>query len=241
MTGRDRLVLIGILTIAVLGGAWVIAVSPQRSKATKASAEVSVARAKLATAEGVASSARGAQAEYSAAYASIVSLGKAVPPTPEVPSLIYQLAQVSGHKNVEFASITTTESAGGSAPAAGASAVTAMPFTFIFNGTFNDLYKLFQGLNNFTVSTAKGTLRVRGRLLTIQSAKLGASSAVADKTSGPPRLTGTITATAYVLPAAQSLTGGATASSPAAAATPASSTTAAPTAPTAPAVAKANP
>ena len=78
-----------------------------------------------------------------------------------------------------------------------------MPFTFVFNGSFFDLYDLFQQLNRFTLRTSAGSLRVSGRLLTIQGVQLapGASSSVPGKPSG--QLTGTITATAYVLPASQ--------------------------------------
>ena len=47
-----------------------------------------------------------------------------------------------------------------------------MPFTFVFNGSFNDLYHLFQQLNRFTARTTSGGLQVSGRLLTIQSAGL---------------------------------------------------------------------
>ena len=47
-----------------------------------------------------------------------------------------------------------------------------MPFTFVFNGSFEDLYSLFQQLDGGAVRTTTGALRVNGRLLTIQSIKL---------------------------------------------------------------------
>ena len=47
-------------------------------------------------------SARAAQSQYAAAYASVVNLGKAVPPSQEVPALIDQLAQATNQKNVEL-------------------------------------------------------------------------------------------------------------------------------------------
>jgi hypothetical protein len=244
MTTRDRLVLIGIVSLAILAGVWLLLVSPERKKAATLASEVSTASASLASAEGQVADARGAQARYSSAYASIVSLGKAVPPGKEVPSLIYQLAHASKQKNVEFSSIvsgggaSSSSSSGASAAAATAAATTAsgftqMPFTFVFNGNYSDLYHLFQSLNTSTVRTSSGGLQVSGRLLTIQGATLSPSST---EGRGSHRLTGTITATAYVLPATQGLTGGATAASPVAAAattadsTPATSSTPAPAA-----------
>jgi hypothetical protein len=246
MTGRDRIVLIGLSSLAVLAAVWLLVVSPEREQAATLSAQVSAASAQLATAEGQVASARGATSQYAAAYASIVSLGKAVPPGQEVPSLIYQLDQASNRKQVEFLSIASS-SAGGSSSSASASATpvaaatgfTAMPFTFVFNGSFLDLYHLFQQLDGFTVRTASGGLQVTGRLLTIQSAKLAPVTSTGK--GGAEQLTGTITATAYVLPAAQGLTGGATATSPAGATTPAASTTGASGSPTAPAIARVTP
>jgi hypothetical protein len=76
------------------------------------------------------------------------------------------------------------------------------------------------------VRTTSGGLRVSGRLLTLQGVKLEPVADTASGESGAQKLTGTITATAYVLPAAQGLTAGATASSPtpaAASASPAAS------------------
>jgi hypothetical protein len=136
-----------------------------------------------------------------------------------VPSLIYQLAQATNQKHVEFSSITTSASGSGSgassssstARAPSAAGFTQMPFTFVFNGSFDDLYHLFQQLDSSTVKTASG-LQVSGRLLTLQGVKLEPTAA-----SGKARaLTGTITATAYVLPAGQGLTGAATPATPAA-------------------------
>ncbi len=116
-----------------------------------------------------------------------MSLGKAVPPSQEVPSLIYQLDQASNQKQVEFNSITSGSSGGSSASPASAAAAAApgaalagftqMPFTFVFNGSFLDLYHLFQQLNHYTLRTASGGLEVSGRLLTIQSLKLAPGTA----------------------------------------------------------------
>ncbi|HME03359.1 MAG TPA: hypothetical protein VKG38_10065 [Solirubrobacteraceae bacterium] len=227
MTHRDRVVAIVVATLAVLVAGWLLLVSPEREKASKLGTEVSAAQSALSAAEGELSSARTAQAQYVSAYASIVGLGKAVPAADEVPSLIYQLERASNSKNVEFTSIvssaagsgTGSSSAGSSATSAAAGAASSagfsqMPFTFIFDGTYFDLEHLFEQLNRFTLRTASGSLQVSGRLLTIQSVKLTPVGTAAGS-SGPVQLTGTITATAYVLPASQGLTAGASPSSPA--------------------------
>jgi Tfp pilus assembly protein PilO len=231
MTSRDRLVLIVLGALAVLAAAYLLVVSPERKQASSLNAQVAAASAQLAGAEGQVASARADQRRYAAAYASIVSLGKAVPAGQEVPSLMYQLAQASNRKHVDFTSISSgsagASSATPSAPAAAAASAgfTQMPFTFVFNGSFNDLYRMFQQMNRFTTRTTAGGLRVSGRLLTIQSTKLLPAGPASGPGATPTQqLIGTITATAYVLPATQGLTGDATAASPTGgAATPVSS------------------
>jgi hypothetical protein len=260
MTTRDRIVAMVITTLGVLASVWFLAVAPKREQAAKLATEVSTAQSQLASAESQVSSATAAQAKYQSAYAAVVNLGKAVPAGQEVPSLIYQLAQATNQKNVEFASITATvpgaAGAPSSSPASGAAAsasatsaagLTQMPFTFVFNGGFDSLYNLFRQLDGFTLRTNAG-LKVSGRLLTIQSIKLasaptsGASGSAQGAGSGSSseQLTGTITATAYVLPAGQTLTGGASTAGPAGTTTQTASTGAA-SAPNPPAVAQVTP
>lgn len=249
MTGRDRIVLIVVVMLAVLGGAWVLVVSPERKQASKLSVQVASAKSELSSAEGELAGARAAQTQYASAYSSIVNLGKAVPAEQEVPSLIYQLAQATNQQQVDFNSIssgagtTTSTSASGAAAAATAAAgFSQMPFTFVFNGGFFDLEHLFTQLTAFTTRTSSGALKVSGRLLTIQSVKL--TPVVTDGAPGtkPKRtLSGTITATAYQLPAGQGVTAGTTATSPTGTSTPASTTTGAASSPTAPAIARVTP
>ena len=166
----------------------------------------------------------------------MVSLGKAVPPADEVPSLIYELEQASNQREVDFNSIASSASGGASgaaaAPAATAASTAAsggftpMPFTFIFKGSFAGLAHLFNQVEGFAARTNTGGLAVSGRLLTIQSVNLTPESGGSagnratggsSSSAGSGALTATITATAYVLPASQGLTGGATPSGPGAA------------------------
>lgn len=217
MTGRDRIVIVVIAALAVVAAAWLLVVAPEREKATKLGAEVSTAQSQLSTAESEVSAARSAEVGYPTEYASLVNLGKAVPTGQEVPSLIVQLAQATNEKNVEFSSITS----GGSSSGAASAAFTAMPFTFVFNGSFFNLYDLFQQLNRFTARTGAGSLQVSGRLLTIQSVQLAPGTASGSGGSSG-QLTGTISATAYVLPASQAAST-ATVSSPTGAQTTSSS------------------
>jgi Tfp pilus assembly protein PilO len=244
MTGRDRMVLMAVIVVAILGAGWVLVVSPERNKANSIGTDVTTAQASLATAEGELSKARAAQSQYAAAYSSIVNLGKAVPAEKEVPSLIVQLARASEQKSVFFSSISSGSSSASASTVAttAAAGFTAMPFSFVFDGSFFDLEKLMRKLTSFTTRTASGALKVDGRLLTIQSVNLTPShtEVVGSGSKASSELTGTVTASAYVLPGGQSVTG----SSPVpGAGTPSStsSTTGASSSPTAPATVSVTP
>jgi Type II secretion system (T2SS), protein M len=239
MTGRDRMVVIVIAVLAIAAATWVLLVSPERKQVKKYDEQVSKAQTQLSSAQGQLADAKAAQTQYASAYSSVVSLGKAVPPSQEVASLVYQLEQVSNQRHVDFNSIASGGSsaapaatpapttAGTATTAAASAAFTQMPFTFVFDGGFFSLEHLFHGLTSFTTHDSDGSLQVSGRLLTIQSVKLAPE---AGGSSTNPKLTGTVTATAYTLPAGQGVTAGATSTSPTGATTPAASSSAGSTA-----------
>jgi hypothetical protein len=207
MQGRDRMLLIAGVVLAVLVATWMFWVSPERKKAADVAAQVTQAQQSLNTAQSQLAAAQASKAKYASAYVSLVNVGKAVPATPEVPSLIYELDQAAKVRDVGFTSITTGSGGGGSSSssasaASASSGFTALPFNFQFTGTFFDLYHLLGRLNAFAVQTKNGTLRVTGRLLTIQGASLSPVSSAGTAASGSVAgglLTGTVTADAYVL------------------------------------------
>jgi Tfp pilus assembly protein PilO len=214
MSARDRIVLVAIAVAAVLGAGWMLAVKPAQEKASKAAGEVSAARAQLTTVQGEIATASSARQRYRAAYASLATLGIAVPTTTEVPTLMYAIDQASGRKHVEFTSISNGSSSGssgssGSTPAAAAATgFKQMPLTFVFNGTYRDLISFLKQLEGFTTQGPSNTLQVSGRLLTIQGITFASGATGASPQSGGSSASGgkagemswTINATAYALP-----------------------------------------
>jgi hypothetical protein len=245
MKPRDRIAIVGVLAVVVVGAAWLKVVSPERAKVRTAESKVTTANQQLQSARGELSAAKSAQRKYAEAYASIVRLGKAVPAADEVPALVYELEHAANSHHVEFASITSGGSSGSSSGASSAKAgaaagsqpavFTQMPFTFTFSGTFADLYHLLTTLQGFATYAQRDGINVTGRLLTIQDLDLvpatssgaGAGGSAAgghpgkgakgQQGSPSEQMTGTVTAAAYVLPPSVGLTGGATPSGPSAA------------------------
>jgi Tfp pilus assembly protein PilO len=220
MTKRDRMVIVVLGALAVLGVAWLLVVSPERNKAAEVQTKAQTAQAELSAAQGKLAEAEDAAKRYAAAYSSIVSLGQAVPADSEVPSLVYELDHATSKDKVGFESITAggSSSSSSSAPAATTVATAGfqqLPFTFSFAGTYEQLYKLMGRLQGFTVTKPDGSVSVNGRLLNIQGVSLVGGASTGASSSGGGKLTATVTATAYVLPAGETLTGGATASAPA--------------------------
>lgn len=256
MSARDRLVLMGIAALAVVGAVWMLAVSPARKEASTLAGEVSSVQGQLSGVKGELASASDVQVRYKSAYASLVTLGKAVPTADEVPGLMYAIDQAANHKKVQFTSISSGKGSSGASSSSSSSTASAaaqsvglhqMPFTFTFSGSYQDLCRLLVQLESFTVQARSGALRVSGRLLTIQSITLGGAAGGSSSSAGTPAakpngMVWTITASAYVLPANG---GGAGAATPAgtqpagAATTPTSSPGG--NAPTAPAVVKVTP
>jgi len=113
----------------------------------------------------------------------------------------------------------------GAPAAAGAAAPPALdtvPLTLDFTGNFFDLASFFHRLKRY-VKTSKNSVLVEGRLLTVDGVEF---------TSTPesfPRITATLTATAYLAPKSEGAMAGATPGGPAV--TPASTGTPAPTTP----------
>ncbi len=234
MTQRDRIVLMVVGALVVLAAAYMLVLSPEKKRASEMQAKVETARTQLSEAQSKLAEAQQAQRRYTAAYASIVSLGEAVPADREVPSLVYELDHASSKDSVNFESITAGGSGSGSSGSASAGATSAtstagaavggfqqLPFSFTFKGSFDQLYKLIGRLQGFTVSNKDGSVKVSGRLLSIQGVTLSASTG-GESSPASHELTASVTASAYVLPAGESLTSGASAAAPSGA-SPASS------------------
>jgi hypothetical protein len=255
VTARDRTVLMVVALIAALGAFWFLALSPKRKEATSLGAQITAAQDQLRVAQEGARTALQAKERYASDYATVARLGKAVPASDEVPSLLYQLETAAQESGVDFRSIRLEAQAasaataappvaaaasvgnaekGGAAPATPTQPVAAteaaaavlppgasigpagfptMPFSFTFQGSFKNLQSFLDRLKRFTTVDGQ-TIRVRGRLLTINGVGLTAGP------KGFPQMKAQIAATAYLLPADQAVVPQAQTAVPAAGATP---------------------
>jgi type II secretory pathway pseudopilin PulG len=246
--------------LAVAAAFWFLAISPKRKEASDVSAQITTAQQTLETAQAAAASAQAARDRYARDYATVARLGKAVPVQDDVPALVYQLESTADHSKVDFRRITLVAQPVGTAPTAvtqtaavaaatgssttpaaattasaapsalppgaavGAAGFPTMPFSFDFQGSFFGMQKFLNNLNKLTAVRSDDSIAVKGRLMTVDGVALKAGP------KGFPQVLATVSATAYLLPADEGLTAGATATTPGAAT--ASTTTSTPPATT---------
>ena len=105
MTRRDRYIVIVIGLVGLLGAYWFLALAPKRQKLSKLDTEVATAKQTLQTTQQEKVQFAQAQVQFPTLYASLGRLGKAVPSSEDVPSLLVQLNHAAAMANVDFRSI----------------------------------------------------------------------------------------------------------------------------------------
>ena len=219
MTQRDRIVLGVVGLVAVLGAYWFLLLAPKREEAAKAAEAVTAAQTRIDTARGKLAAAEAAKVDYNKQLLTIARLGKAVPPTEDIPSLMYQLERTARDAGVDFRSFKVEPSEqAGAATAAGSGGLLPIPFDVKFKGEFADLRKFLDHVQSF--AKPKGdTLDVRGRLLTVDGIAMSPGGNVW------PKVTANLQVSAYTAPVAEPGKAAAAAPGTAGAATPAPGTT----------------
>ena len=224
MTKNPKLLITVVALVAAVGAYWMLVLSPKRAELTKLDADVTAAQGELSSAQATLATFEKAQGAYRRNYATVVRLGKAVPADDDVRSLVVQLDSAADQSGVDFDRIAIGEGGGagptvasdpaGTVPAppgavsVGPAGFTAMPFSFAFNGHFDNLSTFFSRLERF-VTVSNERIDVTGRLLRLESLSLKPDA------EGN-YIVAEIGASSYLLPASEGATAGGTATAPAA-------------------------
>jgi Type II secretion system (T2SS), protein M len=126
VTSRDRIIIVVVLVAAVLAGVWFVGLAPKRKEAADLSSQIDTAKQQLAEAEQSAGQARQAKAGYDRDYAAVATLGKAVPKSDAVPSLVYQLQSAAHDARIDFKSLKIAGNGVQASPSAPAAATAAV-------------------------------------------------------------------------------------------------------------------
>ncbi|MBO9534193.1 MAG: type II secretion system protein M [Solirubrobacteraceae bacterium] len=114
MTRKDRLMLLGLAFGALLVGFYMFVLSPAKKAAADAQGQVDSARSQLEQAKQQAADGRAAQDAYRRDRATIVKIGRTVPETDDIPTLLTQLQALAKKEGVWFTSYGLGEGATGS-------------------------------------------------------------------------------------------------------------------------------
>lgn len=108
MTKRDRIVVLVAVAALGIGAFFMLALKPKRDEAAALSAKVETTQKRVEDARAALQAGQQARVTYSANYATVARLGKAVPTDDDIPSLVYQLDSTAESTGVDFRSVKLT-------------------------------------------------------------------------------------------------------------------------------------
>jgi Tfp pilus assembly protein PilO len=91
ITDRDRRIISIIVPLLLVAGYWFLVLAPKRVESEKVGAQLTKAQASRDEAEAQVAQLQAAKASFTSDYATVLRLGKAVPTTVDMPSLLVQL------------------------------------------------------------------------------------------------------------------------------------------------------
>lgn len=138
LTDRDRKIVMILAPLMLLIGYWFVVLAPQREKSTTVEQELTKARGERDTAQAQIGQLNAAKASFASDYQTVIRMGKAIPETVDMPSLLVQLDRAARGTGISMNDIqvapgeqVTAPSAGtppgGGGPGAGGSGAQSMP------------------------------------------------------------------------------------------------------------------
>jgi hypothetical protein len=118
VSARDRKIVMVLVPLLLITGYWFVILGPKRSAAARAEAALSKAKQSRDQAVGRVSQLGSAKARFGEDYEAVVKLGKAIPTSLDMPTLIVQLDKAARGTHIRFNKISAAE---GAQPASSAS------------------------------------------------------------------------------------------------------------------------
>jgi hypothetical protein len=109
MSDRDKKILVFLVPLVLIAAYWFLLLAPKREEASTASAALTEQQDRLEAARTAASAAGDAEQDFEASYATVVRLGKAIPSTVDMPSLLVQLEAAAAGTGIRFDTIAAGE------------------------------------------------------------------------------------------------------------------------------------
>jgi Tfp pilus assembly protein PilO len=117
LSDRDKKILTFLAPLLLIAAYWFLLLAPKREEATAASAALTVEQDRLDAARAASTAADNAEQGFETSYATVVRLGKAIPSTVDMPSLLVQLESAAAGTGIRFNSINAGERTVAATPA----------------------------------------------------------------------------------------------------------------------------
>jgi Tfp pilus assembly protein PilO len=127
ITSRDRKIILCLVPILVLMGYWFLVLAPKRQQAQKVTTQLTDAQEKRDTAQQQVAQLSAAKASFASDYATVISLGKAVPTTVDMPSLLVQIDEAARGTGITISDFKPGDAASSGDAGAGASTGAGTP------------------------------------------------------------------------------------------------------------------
>jgi len=128
LTERDRKIVLVLVPLLLIVGYWFLVLGPKRDEAAKLGEELTAAEDKREAANATVGQLESSKDSYAKDYETVVRLGKAIPASLDMPSLLVQLETAAKGTGIDFDSITVGErTTAAAAPAGSSSAGGAAP------------------------------------------------------------------------------------------------------------------
>jgi Tfp pilus assembly protein PilO len=127
ITARDRKIMLILVPLVVLAAYWFVVLAPQRTESQKVTQELSKAQSARDEAEQQVASLNAAKASFADDYATVIRLGKAVPTTVDMPSLLVQIDRAARGTGIKINDFKPGPAVAGGSSSSGASAAGTPP------------------------------------------------------------------------------------------------------------------
>jgi hypothetical protein len=116
ITDRDKKILSLLLPLVLFGAYWFLILAPKRKEAGTVSNQLTQAQAKRDNAQSQLSHLLAAKNSFASDYATVIRLGKSVPTSLDMPSLMVQLNQAAKGTGISFWKVEAGQRASAPAP-----------------------------------------------------------------------------------------------------------------------------
>ncbi len=109
LTDRDKKIVFALIPVVLLLGYWFMVLSPQRAEVSKLDTKLTKVEGERDDAQTSVDQLENSRTNYARDYSTVVRLGKAIPSTLDMPSLLVQLESAAKGAKIDFDSITVGE------------------------------------------------------------------------------------------------------------------------------------